>query len=492
MKTARLLLTTLVTAGLLGLVPGGASGAAAAPSVAELRATTRDDRAMAREAFSLTGRLPTGFARTVRLQYRTGSRWVTVTSQRTGSGGRFTFRGVRTSTGRTYQVVAPSVRRGSKRYVWTRTPRRTVTVVAQRAAVALLPQIVQGSAVPASASRARTGGYATFSPVRLGRVVVVERRVGSRWTKVATGAENADGVAEFSFPGAAGTRPYRARALTFRGASGKTSGSTRTSWERPGFDEPFTDATQVDGGSDARWHTRGTAPSASSHRMCSRADASMASVDPGSGTLALSAAVDRTPPCPWQNVDIGTSGTAAHSYLNGHVGTQGRFSFRYGVAAARVRFQRPQGMHGSFWLQVAEPGGRSEIDAVEFFGEGYKGRAQGGLGTFVHADRRYGRLQPRVLPWLRDGDSWWSRYHVFSVEWTPTRYVFRVDGRAIWSTTEGLSDRSEFLVLSLLTSDYEMASMPDPELATRPSMSVDWVRVWQDRRVAGNRLTTGR
>ena len=39
------------------------------------------------------------------------------------------------------------------------------------------------------------------------------------------------------------------------------------------------------------------------------------------------------------------------SYLNGHVGTENTYSFTYGVSAARIKFQKPSGMHGSFWMQ---------------------------------------------------------------------------------------------------------------------------------------------
>ena len=73
--------------------------------------------------------------------------------------------------------------------------------------------------------------------------------------------------------------------------------------------------------------------------------------------------------------------------LNGHVSTEATYSFTYGVAAARVKFQKPRGMHGSFWLQSptfgAVPGDAkqsgSEIDTVEYFGLDVPGRRPGHL-----------------------------------------------------------------------------------------------------------------
>ncbi|MGI8901902.1 MAG: hypothetical protein ACR2HA_13445, partial [Nocardioides sp.] len=76
-----------------------------------------------------------------------------------------------------------------------------------------------------------------------------------------------------------------------------------------------------------------------------------------------------------------------------------------------------------------------------------------------------------------DKDDWWKSYHVFSVEWTPRSYIFRVDGREHWRTRAGVSGVDEFLILSLLTSDYEIPRLDRSRLPSK--MNVDWVRVWQ-------------
>ena len=176
-------------------------------------------------------------------------------------------------------------------------------------------------------------------------------------------------------------------------------------------------------------------------------------------------------------------------YLNGHVSTEETFSLDGGVAAARVRFQQGRGQHGAFWLQRAgdveqvpgDPGASgAEIDVAEFFGEGYQ---QGGLASFVYytaedgASEKVGGLWPAATRALPEGDAWWRRYHVFSVEWTEDEYVFRVDGRETFRTSEGVSGVPQFLVLSLLSSDWELDRLDE---STLPSgMQVDWVRAWQ-------------
>ena len=74
-------------------------------------------------------------------------------------------------------------------------------------------------------------------------------------------------------------------------------------------------------------------------------------------------------------------------------------------------------------------------------------------------------------------DSWWSRYHVFSVRWTRTGYIFRIDGIETWRHSAHVSRQRQFLILSLLTSDWELPRLDRSTLPT--SMKVDWVRAWQ-------------
>ena len=48
------------------------------------------------------------------------------------------------------------------------------------------------------------------------------------------------------------------------------------------------------------------------------------------------------------------------------------FTFTYGVAAARIRFDQKQGQNGAFWLQYfgSSSGGGTEIDVIESGGRG--------------------------------------------------------------------------------------------------------------------------
>ena len=181
---------------------------------------------------------------------------------------------------------------------------------------------------------------------------------------------------------------------------------------------------------------------------------------------------EATKPCYTYDEHGTPLGTYPHHYrVNGHVSTQYSADFLYGVAAARMRFQRARGSHASFWLQPrgllrygTTPWG-AEIDVVEWYGADDR---RGGMTSAVYrptptgAKEQIGGRFPDTDSFLASrSDRWWRNYHVFSVEWTPTEYVFRIDGRETWRTSEGISHHPQFLILSQLTSDYELAANPD-------------------------------
>ena len=153
-----------------------------------------------------------------------------------------------------------------------------------------------------------------------------------------------------------------------------------------------------------------------------------------------------------------------------------KFRAGYGVIAARVRFQPGRGMHGAFWMQ-GPPVTGAEIDIAEYFGDK---RAKGGLASYVHytdgqgTGESSGGIQDirRLLP---PGQTPSNSWHVYSVEWDPTGYVFRVDGYPTLVTSEPFVATSpETVILSLLTSDWELPKLKDPT----STMYVDWVRAW--------------
>ena len=338
-----------------------------------------------------------------------------------------------------------------------------------------LPAVSQPGALP----RPGVGGglvVVRVRPASPGVVVRLERREDAGWRTVDEAPQDRSGHAPFPRLHADGTAQYRA-VVPGTGARGRSATVEVEPWRQvfaDDFDGSALDSTTWDYRQLGLYNDDGG-------RECSKSDQS--AVDVADGTLRLLVRADQA-----RAGEECVSAEGTHDYyLNGHVSTEGRFAFTYGVAAARVRFQEGRGQHGAFWMQRQVPavpgdaeGSGAEIDVAEFFGEGYP---QGGLASFVYylnkdnEDEKIGGVHPGATRQLPQGDDWWRSYHVFSVEWTPERYVFRVDGRESFRTDEAVSGVDQFLVLSLLTSDWELHRLDRTRLPSQ--MDVDWVRVWQ-------------
>lgn len=224
-------------------------------------------------------------------------------------------------------------------------------------------------------------------------------------------------------------------------------------------------------------------------RTCATGSQRMVKVE--SGKAGFSATVDTA---------RGPSAACERRYLNSQI--RSKQTFRYGRFSARIKFQRPRGMHAAFWLL---PGGRApsgvsphdlpgsrgtEIDVAEYFGDDFAskrlGWKKGGIYCYVYWPRRnpdgsitsvktggYQKKAREVLGGRMPSDG----YHVYTVEWTPSGYTFLVDGRKVSRLTVGVSRRPQHLLLSMLTSDWEL-----PEIRTKDlpgTMKVDWVRAYQ-------------
>ncbi|NYE35879.1 beta-glucanase (GH16 family) [Nocardioides cavernae] len=241
------------------------------------------------------------------------------------------------------------------------------------------------------------------------------------------------------------------------------------------FTDDFDEASVDEPG--AVWNTRDQGYTGV--RKCSRADASATEVEDGVLVLSVTEDPDRD----GETCQLPGRRKRYPYRLNGHVGTEGTYDFTYGFAAARIRTQSARGQHSAFWLQSvngqqplgAREGG-AEIDVMEYFGDDHP---EGGLTSFTYFLDKKNRKQT-VGGWLPDadelGDDWSEQYHVFSVEWTPDEYVFRIDGRVTQRLEGETSGRPEFLILSLLSSDYELPRF-NGELPE--TMEVDWARVWE-------------
>jgi len=349
----------------------------------------------------------------------------------------------------------------------------------QKISLEVLPQIVQQGKRTASADQAKAAVTARIKPVKVGRKVVLERLDGASWKKVGTAKQEKSGDANFTAAVASGGAAvtYRVTAQKFKGLGKVTSGSADTAqWLTPTFSDEFS------GGSlSPVWSMRGQDYEPSSKRKCSKGDPKAVKVS--GGAVRLSVIKDKSKKATCKATSRKLKKKISYR-LNGHIGTEGGFDFKYGVAAARVKMHKSKGQHASFWSQPVGGNGPGsdghEIDIIEYFGDKHP---QGGLTSFIHWYK--GKRLIKTGSWIKDSksflknkrDGWSKNYHVFSVQWTPKTIIFRIDGKETWRTSARVSKSQQYLILSLLASDYEALEMSDKKLPQH--MYVDWVRVWE-------------
>lgn len=162
-------------------------------------------------------------------------------------------------------------------------------------------------------------------------------------------------------------------------------------------------------------------------------------------------------------------------YTCGAVNTRGKFEHAFGYFAARCKMPHQPGHWPAFWLMcdgvsaLGEDGRNgTEIDIMEMPWR------DGTLTVNLHWDG-YGKDHKSAgtkfqVPEVMEG------WHTFGLFWTPTEYVFYVDGVEKWrSAAGGVSQVPEFLKLTeeigTWGGDIKKASLPDEFL-------VDYVRVY--------------
>jgi hypothetical protein len=323
-----------------------------------------------------------------------------------------------------------------------------------------------------------TPGLATFKPARPGRKVQVQAKRGSKWKTVTTVVQDKKGNAPFNVPAASKGKPVSYRVLAVKTKKDKpvTSKAVKSATWKLTWGDEFAGSGALN---PAIWST--WVPGRQPGKFdCSDVLAGNAYRSGGAANLRVS----RLPGAQGAKTKTCPTGQFGNAMVHANNPDQ---HMKYGFAAARVKFSPQRGQHSAFWLDVPDysaitPGDAStgaEIDIAEYFGDD---RPKGGLASFVHTmnkkktwDSLGGEFKSRHL--LPKKKEWSQGWHVYSVEWSPTGYIFRVDGVVTLKTGKSVSHIPEKVVLSSLTSMWEIPALKVNKL---PSVTkYDWVRVWQ-------------
>ena len=338
---------------------------------------------------------------------------------------------------------------------------------AKTVALAALPPVAQPGK---KAGKPATKGVlsARFKPAKAGGSVSIERRKGSRWVKAGTTRQQRGGYV------VAPVKPG-----TYRLVSGTTTTATAVmpKW-RTQFQETFS-GRRLD---PRKWRDQQIPYGLAGLRACSTPSPKVRKVQRGSLVMGVAYDKQMKRKCRYR---VKSRTASTRHLLNTQVVTQDLYEFKYGHVAARVKFSRSRGRHSGIWIATSHtnrtPGALpTEIDIAEFFGD--SPRKTDGIASFIHehqvdrTTKKFGKLFKNTGKLLPKGQNWWNSFHVVSVEWTPTDYIFRIDGKEYWRMKGKPLQSNGYLVLSALTSDYEIKFLTKKTI--KETTSVDWIRVW--------------
>lgn len=163
------------------------------------------------------------------------------------------------------------------------------------------------------------------------------------------------------------------------------------------------------------------------------------------------------------------------------------FGQAFGYFEARVKFPDADGLWSAFWLQAS--GQRKTAS------EGVDGTE---IDIYESAFRKsWGSKMGHALIWNGYGEKskvedfvvdleqdLYDGYHTFALKWTPTHYVFYIDGVATWATDAGgVSHVKQFL---RLTVEIDAGDKYGPhanrigKFEESSTFYVDYVKVWQN------------
>lgn len=154
--------------------------------------------------------------------------------------------------------------------------------------------------------------------------------------------------------------------------------------------------------------------------------------------------------------------TATFDHSAALISTGQSFRQLYGRFEAKVKLSHDQPMTHNFWM-VAE-NRAPQIDVFKY-GNGNKKNITSGIN--ILKNNTVQQLTKNI-----NGDNFSSDYFIYSLEWTPKKMTWRINGVEVHTETANIPDQPMYMVFS-----SNMHKKPSKEV--RSTMSIDWVRCFQ-------------
>ena len=179
------------------------------------------------------------------------------------------------------------------------------------------------------------------------------------------------------------------------------------------------------------------------------------------------------------NLSVQQIGSTIYSAM---IGTQGKFQTLYGYFECRAMLQTINGPTSAFWLQsptTGNPIGNPAVagDEVDIF-ECYS-PSTGKIPQTIHWDgygayHQFLQQMSPTIPNLAQG------FHTFGLEWSPTTYIFYIDGVETFRTAQAVSQANEYVILSYLVDSPGQAAIINGIPGFSATIVYDYVRVFKN------------
>jgi beta-glucanase (GH16 family) len=182
-----------------------------------------------------------------------------------------------------------------------------------------------------------------------------------------------------------------------------------------------------------------------------------------------------------------------YDFLSARINTEKKMEFTYGTASCRMKIASGAGMWPAFWaLGEGSWPGCGEIDMMETVGD------SSWISNALHGPNYFGNT-PLAYRYYLPNKETVDQWHIYSVDWTPDKLVFKTDGVVTYTVTKAMVekygrwafDNPKFIILNFalgggypngvnkITSPYNGISRAtvDKIKAGKAIVLVDWVLV---------------
>jgi beta-glucanase (GH16 family) len=162
-------------------------------------------------------------------------------------------------------------------------------------------------------------------------------------------------------------------------------------------------------------------------------------------------------------------------YTSRLIASWDRFSFTYGVAEARLKLPRGNGLWPGFWMMPESRAWPPELDIME------AGCADPSRNVMtVHWGTTPQDHQSDSTVWT-GGPDFSADFHVFTLEWSANALVWYIDGiqRKQYMVSANIPQVAMYIILNLAVSSGGWTGTPDATTVFPAVYEIDYVRVWQ-------------